>query len=345
VWENSALSLRPLPDHVTVCSTGDLGETVGEFRTIIAAVAGSCHVTVFQQGDLGEPVGEFRTIIAAIAGSCDCVSTGDLGEPVGEFRTIIAAVAGSCHVTVFQGIWANPWENSALSLRPLPDHVTVFQQGVWANPWENSALSLRPLPDHVTVFSMDLGEPVGEFRTNIAAVAGSSRDPCVSFLVVSFSLPFSVVTWPCVRCLAQRLCISQDDATPSQCASKRKTDGLVDGRMGRTTSVAAALANCRLKPEPELALLSRLTTSLGLLSWLSRSFFVPVPSSLCPSSLHLASKHLPILCLWCSLSLPSITNGVSSKGVVPTGGRYGSVSSFSVYCSPPQSLKLMFFLP
>jgi hypothetical protein len=29
-----------------------------------------------------------------------------------------------------------------------------------------------------------------------------------------------------------------------------------------------------------------------------------------------------------SLSLPSITNGVSSEGVAPTGGRYGSVSSF-----------------
>ena len=42
-------------------------------------------------------VGKFRTIIAAVAGSCDCVSTGDLGvgEPVGEFRTNVAAVAGS----------------------------------------------------------------------------------------------------------------------------------------------------------------------------------------------------------------------------------------------------------
>src|SRR5260221_6527865 len=55
------------------------------------------------------------------------------------------------HVTVIQQgiwIWTNPWENSALSLRPLPDHVTVFQHGIWANPWENSALTLRPLPDH-----------------------------------------------------------------------------------------------------------------------------------------------------------------------------------------------------
>ena len=31
-----------------------------------------------------------------------------------------------------------------------------------------------------------------------------------------------------------------------------------------------------------------------------------------------------------NLSLPSISNGVSSKGVVPTSGQYGSASSFSV---------------
>jgi len=78
------------------------------------------------------------------------------------------------------------WENSAPTLRPLPDHVTVFQPGqpgIWANPWENSATTLRPLPDHVIVIVCCFN--VGEFRTNVAAVTGyrimySSSPPITS---------------------------------------------------------------------------------------------------------------------------------------------------------------------
>jgi len=40
--------------------------------------------------------------------------------------------------------------------------------------WENSAPMLQPLLDHVTVLQLgDLGEPVGEFCTNIVAIARS----------------------------------------------------------------------------------------------------------------------------------------------------------------------------
>jgi len=39
--------------------------------------------------------------------------------------------------------------------------------------WENSISKLRPLPDHVTVFQWGFGKPMGEFCTNVAAIAGS----------------------------------------------------------------------------------------------------------------------------------------------------------------------------
>jgi hypothetical protein len=68
---------------------------------------------------------------------------------------------------------ATLWENSAPTLRPLPDHVIVCSTGVWATSWENSAPTLRLLPDHVIVFNWVLGDIVGEFRTNVAAIAGS----------------------------------------------------------------------------------------------------------------------------------------------------------------------------
>ena len=56
--------------------------------------------------------------------------------------------------------------------------------------WENSAPTLRPLPDHVTVFQWGFGEPVGEFRTNVAAVAGSCHVIvcCFSFNVGELTL-------------------------------------------------------------------------------------------------------------------------------------------------------------
>ena len=90
-WENSAPTLRPLPDHVIVCSTGGFGDVVGEFRTNIAAIAGSCDCV--QLGVLGDVVGEFRTNVAAIAGSCDVIGNWGLGES---------------------------WDNSAPTLWPFP---------------------------------------------------------------------------------------------------------------------------------------------------------------------------------------------------------------------------------
>jgi len=121
-WENSALTLRPLPDHVTVFNWGFLSEAVGEFRTNVAAVAGSCDCVQLNWGFLSEPVGEFRTNVAAVAGSCDCVQLGwVLCEPVGEFRTNVAAVARSCDC-VSTGDLGEPVGESALILRPLPDH-------------------------------------------------------------------------------------------------------------------------------------------------------------------------------------------------------------------------------
>ena len=56
------------------------------------------------------------------------------------------------------------------------------------------------------------------------------RDGCGSLSLILITV---FCHRPCVRCLAQRLCISQDDTAPSQWASKRKTGGLLDGRMGR----------------------------------------------------------------------------------------------------------------
>ena len=73
---------------------------------------------------------------------------------------------------VIKSKWRIMWENSAPTLRPLPDHVIVFNWGFWATSWENSAPTLWPLPDHVIVFN-GLGDVVGEFRTNVVAVAGS----------------------------------------------------------------------------------------------------------------------------------------------------------------------------
>ena len=69
---------------------------MGEFRTNVAAIAGSCNCVL--NWGFGDVVGEFRTNVAAVAGSCDCVFNWGLGDVVGEFRTNVAAVAGSCDV-------------------------------------------------------------------------------------------------------------------------------------------------------------------------------------------------------------------------------------------------------
>ena len=70
----------------------------------------------------------------------------EMANRVGKFHTNVAAVAGSCD---------------------------CVQLGVWATSWENSAPTLWPLPDHVIMFNWGLGNVVGEFRTNVAAIAGS----------------------------------------------------------------------------------------------------------------------------------------------------------------------------
>ena len=121
-----------------------MANRVGKFRTNIAAVAGSCDCV--QLGGFGDVVGKFHTNIAAVAGSCDCVQLGGFGDVVGKFRTNVAAVAGSCDCST--AVWATSWDNSAPpapTLRPLPDHVIVFNW-VWATSWDNSALTLWPLP-------------------------------------------------------------------------------------------------------------------------------------------------------------------------------------------------------
>ena len=46
----------------------------------------------------------------------------EMANCVGKFRTNVAAIAGSCDC-VQLGVWATSWENSAPTLRPLPDHV------------------------------------------------------------------------------------------------------------------------------------------------------------------------------------------------------------------------------
>jgi hypothetical protein len=69
---------------------------------------------------------------------------------VGKFHTNVAAVAESCD---------------------------CIQLGVWATSWENSAPTLWPLPDHVIMFNWGLGDVVGEFCTNVVAIAGQSHDP------------------------------------------------------------------------------------------------------------------------------------------------------------------------
>ena len=80
----------------------------------------------------------------------------EMANRVGKFRTNVAAVAGSCDCVQW-GFSATSWENSAPTLRPLPDHVIMFNWGVWATSWENSARTLRPLPDHVIVFNGGFG--------------------------------------------------------------------------------------------------------------------------------------------------------------------------------------------
>jgi len=49
VWENSTISLRPLPDHVIVLT---IWATFVRFRDFVAAIAGSCFFRWVKHGKI-----------------------------------------------------------------------------------------------------------------------------------------------------------------------------------------------------------------------------------------------------------------------------------------------------